>query len=347
MLDDCRLLPGAEFYVGVDYAGLWPNLTQTPDGEILATAYDFPGHGVGNGNIGVWASLDGGRLWERRGTASSHDGRDDPARFNHAAGLNGKGELVVLVGLWTRNITEAGPVQACVSADGGRTWKRHELDSTRDQGVVHPFGDILLCPDGRLACAIHNDTEKRSYVYWSCDHGRTWEERSPIADEVSETALLDCGDRWLAVGRRRPASEETMRFRGESLLFTSEDGGGRWTPKDTLTLPNQAPGHLLRLNNGQILFTTTSRIPGAYGVLVRLSSDLGETWSEGRHLISMPVLADCGYPCTVQLADQTLVTAYYFGPKHKSRTIEDTPGGLPWHCRYHMGVARWRLEMLA
>jgi hypothetical protein len=60
----------------------------------------------------------------------------------------------------------------------------------------------------------------------------------------------------------------------------------------------------------------------------------------------MPATADCGYPSSVQLSDDTVVTAYYFGPKHKSYAIETTPGGLPWHCRYHMGVARWRPESL-
>ena len=349
MLNGCALLPGAEFYVAVDNAGLWPNLTLTPDGEILAAAYDYPGHGVGNGNIGVWASTDRGRTWQHRGTATAHGADDDSARLNQACGLNARGEYVVLAGLWTGNIHEPGPVQVCVSGDAGRTWRRHDLENTRDAGVVHPFGDIILCPDGRLACAIHNDTEGRSYVYWSHDDGETWEHRDVIAEDVSETALLACGrGRWLAAARRRPVnSPDLLRYCGETQLFASSDDGKAWTLQDTITLPRQAPGHLLKLSTGEILFTTTSRIDGAYGVLVRVSSDDGSTWSTPRFLISMPVLADCGYPCSVQLEDHTIVTAYYFGPKNKSRTIDHTPGGLPWHRRYHMGIARWRLGMLA
>ena len=72
------------------------------------------------------------------------------------------------------------------------------------------------------------------------------------------------------------------------------------------------------------------------------SDDGGESWSAPFVLISMPGSdwhkTDCGYPSSVQLDDGTIVTAYYFGPKKP----EWAAHGLPWHQRYHMGVARWR-----
>ena len=86
----------------------------------------------------------------------------------------------------------------------------------------------------------------------------------------------------------------------------------------------------------------TSRIPGLFGVVMRTSDDGGESWSAPFVLISMPGSdwhkTDCGYPSSVQLDDGTIVTAYYFGPKKP----EWAAHGLPWHQRYHMGVARWR-----
>jgi hypothetical protein len=51
---------------------------------------------------------------------------------------------------------------------------------------------------------------------------------------------------------------------------------------------------------------------------------------------------DCGYPSSVQLEDGSIVTAYYFGPKHPKFAAHT----LPWHQRYHMGVAKWDLSML-
>ena len=347
-LTGCQLLDEAEFYIAVDNAGLWPNLTLTSDGEILAAAYDFPGHGVGNGNIGVWASVDGGRTWRHRGVATAHDTEDDSARYNQASGFNARGEFVVLSGLWSENIHVPGPVQVCVSSDGGRTWQRHELEGTRDVGIIHPYGDIVQCDGERLACAIHNDTEHCSYIYWSDDHGHSWNERSVITKGVSETALLQCDHgKWLAVARHS-ARQETpeFRYRDEAYLFASDDDGQTWVHQEILTHRRQAPAHLLRLKTGEILMAATSRTPGIYGVVLLVSSDDGATWSEPTVLLSMPTLVDCGYPCSTQLEDGTIITAYYFGPKRRARTIDDKAGGLPWHCRYHMGVARYRLDAL-
>ena len=346
----CQLLTGAEFYVAVDNAGLWPNLTLTGNGEILAAAYDFPGHGVGNGNISVWASVDGGRLWEHRGVATEHEAGDDAARYNQACGVNARGEFVVLAGHWSRNIRVPGPVQVCVSSDGARTWQRHELEGTRDVGVIHPYGPIVQCDGDRLACAIHNDTEHCSYLYWSDDHGHTWNERnrSVVAEGVSETSVLQCGNgKWLAVARRTyKEGHPEFRYRDEAILFSSEDDGRTWTYQDVVTHRRQAPAHLLRLQTGDILMAATSRTDGLYGVILRTSSDDGATWSAPRPLLCMPTIADCGYPSSVQLEDGTIVTAYYFGRKRPARTMDDIPGGLPWHCRHHMGVARYRLDDL-
>jgi hypothetical protein len=43
----------------------------------------------------------------------------------------------------------------------------------------------------------------------------------------------------------------------------------------------------------------------------------------------------------VQLDDGSIVTAFYFGPKHPKYAAHT----LPWHQRYHMGVAKWDLSM--
>ena len=83
-------------------------------------------------------------------------------------------------------------------------------------------------------------------------------------------------------------------------------------------------------------------LPGLFGVVLRLSEDEGRTWSRPAVLVSAPFTdwhkTDCGYPSSVELADGTIVTAYYFGPQKP----EWARYGLPWHQRYHMGVARWR-----
>ena len=43
----------------------------------------------------------------------------------------------------------------------------------------------------------------------------------------------------------------------------------------------------------------------------------------------------------VQLDGGSILTAYYFGPKHPKFAVHT----LPWHQRYHMGVAKWNLSL--
>ena len=124
-------------------------------------------------------------------------------------------------------------------------------------------------------------------------------------------------------------------------LFRSEDEGKTWSPGKPLSPQGQENAHLAELADGRILCSFTSRIPGLFGVVMRLSDDRGDTRSAPCVLMSFPARdwhrTDVGYPSVVQLSDGTLVTAYYAGPKKP----EWPEAGVPWHQRYHMGVARW------
>ena len=101
----------------------------------------------------------------------------------------------------------------------------------------------------------------------------------------------------------------------------------------------------MELADGRLLCSFTSRIPGLFGVVLRMNSDAGKSWSYPVVLLSAPHRdwhkTDCGYPSSVQLDDGSIVTAYYFGPKQPKWAAY----GLPWHQRYHMGVARWDLSV--
>ena len=75
------------------------------------------------------------------------------------------------------------------------------------------------------------------------------------------------------------------------------------------------------------------------GVCAMVSRDEGVTWDAPRMLFNTDVYksntspqgTDGGYPSSTQLADGTIVTAYYCQR-------------IPTHQRYHMGVVRWRLS---
>lgn len=348
MLGGCNLLSGAEFYVAIDGKGCWPNLTLMPDGSILAAIYNHPSHGYGSGsNVELWCSQDEGRTWTFRSVIS--DLLDEPTgiRMNHAVGLTRDARLVALVsGYHSGQKRPFLPVQCCISDDAGATWRRHVLE---DDAV--PYGDILCLADGRLACSMYRMLSRtprvnEAFLLFSSDGGETWGAPVPVGAS-SETHVIRCSDgTWLAAGRSpcRDGMDGVLPHGSGEVLYRSEDDGRTWNSGKPLSPQGQENAHLLELRDGRLLCSFTSRIPGLFGVVMRLSDDGGDSWSLPCVLLSIAArdwhATDIGYPSAVQLQDGTIVTAYYAGPKDPA----NPNAGMPWHQRYHMGVARWRLE---
>ena len=357
-------MPGAEFYVAVDNVCAWPNLALLPNGEVAAALYNKPSHGFGCGDIELWVSEDGGRMWRYRSTISDHSDHPEHVRMNHAVGLNMRGEIVVLASGYSagRDLPHLD-VQVCVSQDQGNRWERSSWDAPCETGNV-PFGDIVCQPDGALVAALYgtvyadNGTGERAvYSHRSTDHGHTWGEPKLIAATRGETALVRLrSGKWLAAAR--------MDYSPYALvLFASPNDALDWQEIGPITLPAQQPGHLLELRDGRILLTYGSRAINLYGVGARISEDEGASWSIARPLVNVPGPTDCGYPSSVELEDGTIVTAYYAGAREMGYTDPGDEGygdpekglgarakmpyGFPWHQRYHMGVCRWRPEMLS
>ena len=190
-------LPDAEFYVAIDNKGLWPNLTLLPNGEIVAVVYDHPSHGYGNGNVEMWASDDGGRLWSLRSVVSDHFDQPEVVRMNHSVGLTAAGELLVLVGGWSKGRELPFlPVQVCRSADNGHTWNRHILSDI----ASFPYSNVVLGADSSLTSAIHDDVRCDSLLYTSRDGGTRGVSVACLGDPGDETSLLRLRDGTL-VGR--------------------------------------------------------------------------------------------------------------------------------------------------
>ena len=312
----------------------WPNLTLLPDGTIVAMVYNQPNHlQQEGGDLECWVSTDGGEMWVKRGTPAPHEPK--ASRANVAAGLAHNGDLVVLVSGWHYHPRRRLPPWVCRSSDQGGTWS---VDKSRgavffpegadyeDRGerMIKPFGDIMALPGGRLAASFYHDYGT-VWIHFSNDDGRTWPEAAVLSsDHRGETAALRLRpDRWLAAARvERGPDEKTPPLGLE--LFVSEDEGRTWAQQGSLTAANQHPGHLQRLRHGRILLTFGMRDIGAIGT--RVSEDGGRTWQASEVLLHLGK-GDLGYPATVQLADDSLVTAYYYS----------SPA-------YHMGVAKWSLE---
>ena len=331
-----------ERYIAIDNVCAWPNLTLLPNGEIIATIFNAPVHAGGAGtNIECWASEDDGRLWKLRGTPDSPP--EDESRVNQAAGLAPDGALIVIMSgrdVTTEPRTVLPRPKVFRSADNARTWERIGEVAVPDTAHHHviPFGDVISLPDGSMAAPFYagrksNENVDRdarryqSFLIFSHDGGATWEDAVEIGTwDHDETSVLPLDNgRWIAACRT-VADMHTD-------LFVSEDEGRTWEYGGPLTLTRQAPPHLCRLSDGRLLLSYGIRNTGVYAAIgVRVSED-GETWG-APSVVFNPGKEGAGdgtYPSSVQVADGTIVTAYY-------------SAGIPAHARYHMGVVRWRLE---
>ncbi len=329
----------------------WPNLTLLPNGEIGAVIHNRPSHSGVEADVELWISGDGGDTWYLRGQITQHEPGTN--RMNVAAGLNQKGELIVLCSGWNldrlnRKVVEEDCLlpHVCISGDNGNTWELvGEMPLPNDARNCIPFGDVVINGD-ELAVSVYSGeytpdghhTNNCSRLARSPDGGRTWGDYSLIgAANFNETDLLITGDgTWLAAARllRFPSDLEGGGTTGANLiLFSSQDAGRTWEPQQYLSLPSQHPAHLLQLADGRILLTYGSRIPECRGILGKVSEDDGKSWSSAFTLCTGPLKHDWGYPSDVQLQNGDIVTAYYCK-------------WAPWCQRYHMGVLRWNLDMV-
>ncbi len=332
-----------ERFIAIDNVCAWPNLTLLPDGTIVAIIFNKPSHLLVEGDLECWASDDGGCKWERRGTAVLHE--SGTARGNCAVGLAHNGDLVVLASGWSDRpaFQHFGgarrlPPWVCRSSDGGFTWVCNKSRGAvilppgsdyEDRGglMVKPFGDIVKTSGRGLAASFYHD-RGTCWVIRSFDDGQTWKESSILSARCrGETAILRLrADRWLAVARTEEGIDGILPEVGMELLVSSDEGW-TWLDMGSLTEPSQHPGHLLSLSTGKILMTYGMRDIRAIGT--RISIDEGRTWSRPEILLHLETAeADLGYPASVELADGTLVTAYY-------------TSNIAQHSRYHMGVIRW------
>ncbi len=194
------------------------------------------------------------------------------------------------------------------STDGGLTW------STPYRVPVNsPHGPVAL-EDGRLLYAGKQLWQPGSKVgvCESSDDGRTWRWLSDIparpGDDIAqyhELHAVDAGRGRILVHIRNhnPANA------GETLQTESADGGKTWTTPHPIGVWG-LPSHLLRLRDGRLVMTYGYR-RAPFGNQARISRDRGATWSEPITVSADGASGDLGYPSTVELADNSLLTVWY------------------------------------
>lgn len=236
-----------------------------------------------------------------------------------------------------------GRVLGCASRrsfDGGHTWS-NELVWVPLPAGAGPACDartgITELADGTLIwslCDYDASRSERAWLLHSWDRGATWGDARLIAADpqgeqgyfgslnFSEPHILPLNNgRILALLRTDPQDSP-----GEGYLYQADSSnwGIGWRPYRRTPMWGHPP-HLLQLKSGAVLCTYGHRRT-PYGIRACLSHDGGETWDSAHEVILRDdgLSRDIGYPYSVQLLDDTILTVYYYYGADQIRYIAGT-----------------------
>lgn len=238
------------------------------------------------------------------------------------------------------------------SYDDGETYEYRKIKGVpRLARTYGSFRRVMELQDGTLLAACtgrrkRNDPEF-SYLLRSTDRGETWAFHVLAEDgsrrlQFNETALLKLPNgRVLAMMRCHRAGEGVGNYLYQSF---SDDRGITWTPFERTPIWGY-PAQLILLRNNSVLCTYAHR-RHPYGVRACLSYDFGETWDYENEKIlrddSLPGLV--WYPTSIQLDDDTILTAYSLSKVPRVPYREDDQIGptedLLVHARKRVGPER-------
>lgn len=204
-----------------------------------------------------------------------------------------------------------GPIQ---TRDGRIVWVG------RPSGVGGPgFEDECI-----VACTIDPEDGRAEYL------GRI---DNVFADDGEP--LLSCEPHAIELPDGRLICHIRVQHEGPKAVFTtyqsiSSDGGASWTkPEPLLDIDGGAPAHLMLHSSGTLISVYGHRKP-PFGVQAMLSRDMGKTWDKGHIIYENDFTPDLGYPSSVELADGSILTAFY------SHTVEGGPAVILQQ--------KWRIE---
>lgn len=335
-----------ERFIAVDNGCLWPQLRLDSEGKIFLTAFNSPCHGMTEGDVDCWVSVDGGKTFKYRGTTVVHESTTN--RMNHVSGFAHNGDFLAIISGYTNRPTilydkktyyenyfiksELTSPMTARSSDEGITYEVKPLDYKFGKESIIPFGEVIKLDGkdlmtsvyllGTNICSEFSTCTRRAGVLISRDDGESWTEFYEIDKDINETSILALDDKSI-LACTRTASNQHLK------TYKSNDGGQSWNFIEDVSLLNQIPASIIKLKDGKILMCYGVR-NNQKSIMYRISEDNGDSWSQPDILVVLDETGDMGYPSSVQLEDGTIVTAYY-------------ADGITQHNRYHCGIVRWKV----
>lgn len=318
----------------------WPTIAKTQVGElIVAFSGDRDAHVCPWGKSQIIRSHDQGKTWSDAETITNTplDDRD--------TGLiqSNKGTLIIS---WFTSVAFTLPIYRTaydryariaekLTPEVRKQWLGNWVRRSEDSGKTWlppvrtiasgPHGPIQL-KDGRLLYIGNGEHNGKSTIVIeeSPDDGRTWHVLTTIdrpADMPAGTGLNEPhmtelkNGKLIAMIRHEPKDRQCFLLQSESI-----DGGKTWSPLHNTGIWGYPP-HVLQLRNGWVLVSYGYRRQ-PFGQRACISRDEGKTWDvENQVILTGALGADMGYPSSVQLDDDSILTVYYQAEKVDGPTV--------------------------
>ncbi len=227
------------------------------------------------------------------------------------------------------------------SNDDGLTWSapREITDSVKKPEwtwyATGPGAGIQLRQSdaaGRLMIPcdhmIAHDRRYWSHVFYSDDHGETWQVGGSVGDMNNECEVVELADGSIMLNARHWASDRTCR-----VVAISEDAGETWTKRweEPLLVDPRCAASIRRYSlesdgsANRLLFLNAASTKRERMTL-HLSLDEGRSWAVSRVLHDGPA----AYSCLAVGRDGEIFCFYEAGEKHPYETITLDRVGLDW-----------------
>lgn len=309
----------------------------------------------------VWESFDQGETWQHHNNSHydwpSISPREQSDRFAYE--LNGQNIVTGSYGfkIWhgfksKNKIIKSKHLFIRSSDDNWKTIDQRFYEiPTADIALTFPRA---LVPKDSMyhlklipAYIVLKNRQNRAMVWRSQDYGLTWRLYNMFPDEcsINEMAFIQTKNGILA----------HLRSDEHSYLMESwSQDGIIWSYPTSVFVKTKirsenvvgGPPHLLRLNDNRILCTYGYRFD-PMGIRAIISDNEGDTWSKPiilrddggflsslykrklRNRFRLPSPAnDIGYPVSIQLDNDEILTAYYITCKNQITGIETTKWGI-------------------
>lgn len=317
------------------------DIVRLKNGEVLMMTREASEHYANDGDVVMLRSKDGGKTWGDRQTVGGIKDADE--REGCAVQLK-DGTIVMGVffnnlyrndgsypfGEATDRVMEPGKpylgAYIITSKDNGHTWSKPGYIDTKDMpfsNLEGPTDAPIEMPDGSILMGIIGYSPKgdkgnrASVMLKSTDKGKTWKYLSTIANDPGGKlgGFLEPGIVRTKTGR----IVVVMRNHGpdQALYSTYSDDDGKTWAEVIKTEMIGHPADVIQLKDGRLMASYGIRTgphtkPG--GIRACFSKDNGKTWdiSTEVQLRNDFLNWDCGYPESIQLADGSVMTVYYY-----------------------------------